>query len=139
MTCREKLAIEHPDMVGDDYFGGCCGCPFDLYYIDKPEYCYDSNIKRDERCTKCWDREIPGTENKEEVKEMETKTTKKTKAKLLNEIADLKKELENLDKYRQYENVADELAAMRDAFIAKGFTREEAMQFIFNAQNSIRL
>ena len=70
---------------------------------------------------------------------METKTTKKTKVELLNEIADLKKELENLDKYRQYEQVADELAAMRDALMGQGFTREEAMQFIFNAQKNIRI
>lgn len=69
---------------------------------------------------------------------MEANTTKKTKAELLNEIADLKKEVGNLDKYRQYEQVADELAAMRDALMRADFTREEAMQFIFNAMKYVQ-
>ena len=136
MTCREKLALEHPDWSEDELaYALYNDCPSMYRYLPDPNC---QNIS----CPKCWDREIPESEtieNKEEVKEMETNTTKKTKTELLNAIADLKKEVEKQDKYRQYEQVADELAAMRDALTDKGFTREEAMQFIFNAQKSIRM
>lgn len=139
MTCREKLKMEHPEYVSDEYFGGCFNCPPSYGYLDYPDYC---GSNEPDRCARCWDREIPETEPIENIKEeketMTNTTTKKTKVELLNEIAELKKELENLDKYRQYENIADELAGMRDAFMAKGFTREEAISFIFNAMNSLR-
>ena len=141
MTCKEKLKLDRPDLsdIGVWHIVNVA-CPSDdVYrYMCDPEWCRDMTIPG--RCSKCWDREIPETEtieNNEEIKEMENKTTKKTKAELLNEIAALKKEVENLDKYRQYEQVADELAAMRDALMNKGFTREEAIQFIFNAMNSM--
>ena len=141
MTCREKLKMENPEYVSDEYFGGCFDCPINYGYLDYPDYC---GTDESDRCAQCWDREIPGTdpiENITEEKETMTNntTTKKTKAELLNEIAALKKEVENLDKYRQYEQIADELAAMRDALMNKGFTREEAIQFIFNAQRAVTL
>lgn len=60
MTCREKLMKEHPDKVREYWLGGCCGCPYDLGYLDKPEYCYPWG--NNALCTKCWDREIPETE-----------------------------------------------------------------------------
>lgn len=141
MTCREKLTLEHPEYISDEYFGGCFNCPPGYGYLDYPEYCGSDDP---DRCAQCWDREIPGTETVVTIKEEKetmtnttNTTTKKTKVELLNEIAELKKELENLDKYRQYENIADELASIRDAFMAKGFTREEAISFIFNAMNSM--
>lgn len=59
MTCREKLAIEHPGMVDDQCSGGCSGCPSTYYYLPDPEYCEGGGI---DECTKCWDREIPDTE-----------------------------------------------------------------------------
>lgn len=136
MTCREKFKLEHPDWEEDEV-EYCLhnDCPSMYRYLPDPN-CQDIS------CPKCWDREIPGTEPIENIKEenenmTNNTTTKKTKVELLNEIAELKKELENLDKYRQYENIADELAGMRDAFMAKGFTREEAISFIFNAMNSL--
>ena len=141
MTCREKLRMDRPELSDLDVQHivnvACPSDPCHEYMCD-PDWCGDGSVS--DRCNKCWDREIPGIEtvkNKEEMKEMENKTTKKTKTELLNEIAALKKEVENLDKYRQYENIADELAGMRDAFMAKGFTREEAISFIFNAMNSL--
>ena len=142
MTCREKLALEHAAYIGNEYPGGCRNCPSAYGYLDDPDYCGELDSRG---CYECWNREIPETETVENIEEVNetmnnnTVTTKKTKAELLNEITDLKKELENLDKYRQYEQVADELAAMRDALMGKGFTREEAMQFIFNAQKNIRI
>lgn len=46
MTCREKLAIEHPEKIGS-YAGGCKGCPHDYGYAEK---------QCDGHCRKCWDR-----------------------------------------------------------------------------------
>lgn len=55
MTCREKLAQEHPDEVGPDYIGGCANCPSTYGYLDNPKNC----TPNDGMCTTCWDREIP--------------------------------------------------------------------------------
>lgn len=54
MTCRERLAIEHPYYINDFlYSGGCLGCPSTYGYMDKPDNCSDGT------CYECWDREIP--------------------------------------------------------------------------------
>lgn len=53
MTCREKLKIEHPDMISDTAWGGCVSCPSEYGYLPNPEYCGDGE------CFSCWDREIP--------------------------------------------------------------------------------
>lgn len=58
MTCREKLKIEHPDLVYSDAWGGCEGCPSAYDYLLDPLSCTASPAE----CAKCWDREIPGTE-----------------------------------------------------------------------------
>lgn len=58
MTCREKLKIEHPEAIDDDYVGGCDGCPHEYGYESRPSWCVVSH----ERCTECWDRDITGTE-----------------------------------------------------------------------------
>lgn len=54
MTCREKLAIEHPVYIVDEFIGGCKGCPDDYGYAERPNPCYVT----DRTCTACWDREI---------------------------------------------------------------------------------
>lgn len=64
MTCREKLKIEHPELVDDGFIGGCCSCPDDYGYLDIPGYCNDPSWT-DDYCTKCWSREIPETGEKE--------------------------------------------------------------------------
>ena len=58
MTCREKLKRDNPACIGEEWAGGCCGCPPDYGYLDHPEYCIGDgdNVL----CAKCWDREIPG-------------------------------------------------------------------------------
>jgi hypothetical protein len=61
MTCRERLAIEHPELVDSKYTGGCNACPDGFGYLDDPDWCDDSCTPREERCTRCWDREIPET------------------------------------------------------------------------------
>ena len=65
MTCKEKLAIEHPDKIDPCCKGGCEGCPSTYGYLPIPDYCdYPENYP----CTKCWDREIPETETKKPYK-----------------------------------------------------------------------
>lgn len=53
MTYRERLAIEHPELVYDIYEGGCCGCPSDYDYEPDRGPC-----SKDSDCTKCWDRDM---------------------------------------------------------------------------------
>ena len=76
MTCREKLSIEHPELIDDCYIGGCSSCPSGFGYLDDPDYC--NNNPGLTMCKECWDREIPyknkrkankfdDTENNDEV------------------------------------------------------------------------
>lgn len=58
MTCREKMAIENPLLVGPSFMGDCFGCPSHYGYMDDPDDHFD--------CDKCWDREIPETEETKE-------------------------------------------------------------------------
>lgn len=81
MTCREKLQIEHPDRVGCNFMGGCCGCPNDYGYLDEPEYCQSIMDTCEERCSKCWDREIPGTEDHTPLANPDTKKKQMEKKK----------------------------------------------------------
>jgi hypothetical protein len=65
MTFREKLAKEYPDKVDEDYCGGCYGCPFSYDY--EPAHACSSEKHK---CTACWDRTIPGTEEKPETNDI---------------------------------------------------------------------
>lgn len=65
MTCKEKLALEHPDMFEEGCYCGCIGCPDDYGYLKAPEGCKDriptkaytfSEIT--EMCKECWNREM---------------------------------------------------------------------------------
>jgi len=53
MTCRDKLKMEHPECIRDDFDGGCRLCPHDYGYLDRPDDCESRT------CADCWDREIP--------------------------------------------------------------------------------
>lgn len=59
MTFREKLAQEHPDCIGEEYGGGCKGCPRDYGY---PDLRTCVNSYSDEECAECWNAEIPDSE-----------------------------------------------------------------------------
>lgn len=97
MTCREKLKIEHPTEVGSRFVGGCCGCPHHFGYLDRPKYCDPDAPKAINKCTKCWDREIPGTEEtKEKNMELNEKFAKMTFAELVDTASSYEKEIENL-------------------------------------------
>lgn len=55
MTCREKLKIDHPELVNDECMGGCFGCPNDYWHVDElisDEFCAKN------RCEECWDQEV---------------------------------------------------------------------------------
>lgn len=58
MTCRQKLAIEHPEYLDPEEYGGCVNCPSDYGYLDDPIWCNED----DDTCAHCWDREIPEEE-----------------------------------------------------------------------------
>ena len=66
MTCREKLAKEHPEKINVIYCGRC-GRPPDYGYMGQPDYCITKtgNNNAEEICAECWDREIP--EEKTEI------------------------------------------------------------------------
>jgi hypothetical protein len=67
MTCREKLMREHPEKAGQVLgAGGVNACPGHYGYLPTPKWC-DYNPRYHTggtRCAECWDREIPGEEDK---------------------------------------------------------------------------
>lgn len=130
MTYREKIAADAPDSLMEEAGGGVIGCPHD-YNLGEEDYFNERTCIND--CDACWNREYT-KEQTEGEKEMPTTkvTTKKTKAELLDEIKNLTKEVEKLERYKKYEDAASEIAAMHDAFINEGFTREEALSLINN-------
>lgn len=73
MTCREKLAIEHPGGLENECLGGCEGCPHTYGYAKKPEGCNNNSYITYENCTKCWDREAEEVKTQADA-EVETET-----------------------------------------------------------------
>ena len=131
MTAFEKLKKEHPEEINS--FGMAIYCPKKYGYADKPSYCRDENYgDAHERCTDCWNREIP-----EEKEEKENEPMKKTKAMLeeeldqkKNEIEELKKELEKTEKHKQYDDMAGELKAIYDSCVNAGFNEDQAYEIL---------
>lgn len=124
MTFAEKARKDYPEAIVTE-LGRPRGCPH-LYGYEGVLSNYECNRRT---CTQCWEREIP--------EEAPKPTTKKTKAQLLNEIADLNKEVERLneeaerlERYAQYEEGAGEIYAMQKAFENSGFTRTEAFALV---------
>lgn len=62
MTCRERLALEHPEFVGPQFGAGCFGCPHNYGYLPEPSGCHDI-VAFNGGCNACWDREL--TEERE--------------------------------------------------------------------------
>lgn len=63
MTYIEKLQKEHPEKVNKGFIGGCNGCPSGVGY--GPEDLSDGCIPNEVKCAACWNKVIPGTEEKE--------------------------------------------------------------------------
>lgn len=60
MTCREKLKLEHPEKISLCCMGGCSGCPDTYGYLNREDaLCPRERLGDDDRCTTCWDQEIP--------------------------------------------------------------------------------
>lgn len=64
MTCKERYLKENPHINPSSFAAGDVeiGCPDDYGYLEEPDYCGEEHRHS---CEKCWDREIPGTEEKE--------------------------------------------------------------------------
>lgn len=131
MTYLEKLKQDHPDWDDDTirtYAETECPGPY-----FRSSDCPDGYVPLTD-CYACWTNEIPKTETTNEREENTMNesipTTKKTKAELLNDINTLKKQIEHLDHYKKYEECADELSAMRKAFVSSGFSEEEAFKLV---------
>ena len=134
MTFREKLMMEHPDLVDHDgskedwnFGGGCAGCPDDFGYETKR--CYSDHCLETD-CAECWNRVIPGTEETQNNNNKGEKNMNKNKNELLEEIAELQKQVANLERYKQYAECADEMKAMHTAFMNSGFTNEQAFEML---------
>lgn len=123
MTFKERLQKEHPDQVDPKWWGGCNHCPH--YYGYEHSSCNLGPRVSREACEACWNREIL----EEPVETAKPKTTK-TKAQLLEEIDSLKEEVARLERYSKYEEAADELHAMYEAFKSKGFTDNQAFKLV---------
>ena len=46
------------------------------------------------------------------------------------ELKDLKQSVKNLERYKQYEYMADEFKAMHSAFVNSGFSDEQALEML---------
>lgn len=125
MTFKEKWEMEHPgENLTIDDLASCC--PEDFGY--EPAQNYNTHCQG-LHCSVCWNREIPGTEPTNKIKNEKEKTNM-TKNELLEQIADLKKEVEKLERYKQYETFAGEVGAMKKALVANGFTDDQAVELV---------
>lgn len=135
MTCREKLAKEHPDYIDSCYITGCRGCPYKYGYLDAPEWCPVKHKigPTETSCSKCWDREMPEDNNLKGENDMTSKTKKElieelTKAK--ENVEKLKEALVKVENRKKYDEAALETKAMYDSFINAGFTEAQAFSII---------
>lgn len=96
MTFREKLAKEHPDCIGEIFMGGAKYCPHKYGYEEEPKDCTGR------KCSTCWDREIPETEETNPVSPDENEFLKS----------------------------AIELKKLKDAYMEAGFTSWEAFLLV---------
>ena len=63
ITFREKLAEKHPELINDEYLGGCRDCPGDYWNVPYKIYTplcrwedSDNYEERHRKCRICWDR-----------------------------------------------------------------------------------
>ena len=120
MTYREKLQKEHPERIDEDSLGGCYACPYEYgYEKKKEEICKVS----EEECRKCWDRVIPGTEEKKPLDAAsvtliaETYGLEKQLIKLIEECGELVTAAAKYDP--QYHYTIEHIAAVEDSMKRK--------------------
>ena len=140
MTCKEKLIQDHPEYNDWEVARILIRyCPYDYDYADPHPDCGKGLCNL---CDKCWSQEV-----NEELKEKENDTMtniKKTESQLIEEledaktsVAELKKQLDNMERYKKYEKCADEIKAMHTAFMNSGFTNEQAFDMIETMLNLV--
>lgn len=135
MTCKEKLIADHPEWSDEDVQLILDEeCPIDHYDVRPPRDEYGYSSCGGQHCIDCWNQEVPETNTK---KEKNMTTTKKTKTQLMEEleasentVKDLKKQLENLEKYKVYQDAGTEMKAIHTAFMDAGFSDEQAFELI---------
>lgn len=112
MTAREKLAIEQPDKVNPLRIGGAEGCPSNYGYLPRYEGCEGGYCNAShERCTACWDREVPDDITTMEVRNTMLEELKFTKGAI--RCVDYKAECENLTAaLREYEKTIENQKTM---------------------------
>ena len=121
MTFREKYKLDHPENDASNVENSVW-CPYDFRYEDGPPCTGVDGYG----CAECWDREMPGTENDISKGEKEMVETRKTKKELLEEIAELKKEIERVDQRKQFDDSASALKMQYDALVDAGFDPDRA-------------
>lgn len=52
-------------------------------------------------------------------------------------VKDLEKQVEALERYKKYEEAADEIKALHDSYVNAGFTEEQAFQLTMTAYNGV--
>lgn len=134
MTYKEKLKQIDPDAIDDTCCGGCVGCPGSYSELNddglpEGECNWDA-----ETCTRCWNREIPGTEVEKEKENMDTNATKEQLIaeikKAYATIHEMEDRMKNLERYKAYEETANEIKAMHTAFMNSGFSDEQAHDMV---------
>ena len=128
MTFREYVSEKYPGRVSKTSSGGIMGCPWEFARGKSHPYC--DNGLTDITCEECWNQEM---EEDEPMITMEPRTTKKTKSQLIEEMNELKKELARMEKYRQYEEAANEMYALLESFTNAGFSHDEAFTLMTKA------
>lgn len=154
-TCRQRLMREHPEQVGPQFVEGYYGCPCDYGYLEIPDYCTGMEAE----CNKCWNRVIPETIEEKlavipevepdefdlqmiamvETEKEKKMTAKKTKAQLLEEIEELQAELKKVEKYRKYDEAAEEMKALYDSFVRAGFSEDQAFTICTTAMKKLKI
>lgn len=127
MTCLEKYMQEHPNVPKERILTVYCPNGTGMMYeMDEPEYCPQENGTPE--CVKCWNREFIDTKPVNEERNIPM-----TKEQMLEEIEkanatihEMENRLKNLERYKAYEDMADEMKAMHTAFMNSGFSDEQA-------------
>lgn len=122
-TCRDCKYYDY------DLTCGRPSCLLKLIHLDS----LDASLCKD------FESLIVSYKKSEPKEEKKVATTRKTKDELMTElevketeIKELKEDLKKLEKYKQYEDMANEIRALHEAFMNSGFSDEQAFVMVNN-------